>query len=106
MDHGIVHFEIPANDPDKLSGFYSGLFGWQITKMPMGEESYWSVMTSESDEQGMPKQPGMINGGMAKRMSPQQTPTNYINVEDVAQYVTKAKGMGATVITDRMAVPS
>ena len=34
--HGVVHFEIPAEDPDKLAEFYTRLFGWQIDKMSMG----------------------------------------------------------------------
>ncbi len=26
----IVHFELPSGDADRASGFWSGLFGWQI----------------------------------------------------------------------------
>ena len=106
MDHGIVHFEIPATDPDKLSGFYRDLFDWQINKMSLGETDYWIAMTSDSDENGTPKQPGMINGGMYQRQDPQQSPVNYVSVESVDEYVTKAKGLGAKVITDKMPVPA
>ena len=34
MDHTIVHFEIPADNVEKLQKFYSELFGWKIEKMP------------------------------------------------------------------------
>ena len=105
MNHGIVHFEIPADDPDKLAKFYTDLFGWQIQKMAMGDQDYYVTMTTDSDEQGMPKQPGAINGGMYKRQAPGQTPVNYVNVEDVDQYVGKAKGLGATVTIEKMPVP-
>jgi len=105
MNHGIVHFEIPADDPDKLSKFYTDLFGWQIQKMDMGGTDYYVTMTVESDEQGMPKQPGAINGGMYKRQEPGQIPVNYVNVEDVDQYVGKAKGLGASVMIEKMPVP-
>ena len=106
MNHGVVHFEIPASDPDKLSQFYAQLFGWNIQKMPMGEGmDYYMTSTVESDEQGMPKQPGAINGGMFKRMDPNQKPINYVNVESVDEYVAKAKSLGATVITEKMPVP-
>ena len=32
IDHTIVHFEIPANDAEKLRRFYTELFGWRIEK--------------------------------------------------------------------------
>jgi predicted enzyme related to lactoylglutathione lyase len=31
MDHTIIHFEIPANDLEKLKEFYEEIFGWTIT---------------------------------------------------------------------------
>jgi predicted enzyme related to lactoylglutathione lyase len=34
MDHTVVHFEIPANDTEKLRKFYSGVFGWKIERFP------------------------------------------------------------------------
>jgi predicted enzyme related to lactoylglutathione lyase len=104
--HGIVHFEIPANDAEKLSKFYQDLFGWQIQKMDMGEGgAYWVTSTGPTSQEGMPQEPGFINGGIAERMSPDQKPLNYVNVEDVNQYVTKAKGLGAQVLMDKMPVP-
>ena len=33
MDHTIVHFEIPANDVDKLKRFYEEVFDWKITQI-------------------------------------------------------------------------
>ena len=105
MNHGVVHFEIPANDPDKLSQFYTQLFGWQIEKVPMGGVDYYATMTVEVDERMMPKQPGAINGGIYKRQAPGQGPLNYVNVESVDQYVEKAKGLGAKLLMDKMPVP-
>ncbi|MBA3318363.1 MAG: VOC family protein, partial [Gemmatimonadales bacterium] len=32
MDHTIVHFEIPADDPERAAKFYRELFGWQIDR--------------------------------------------------------------------------
>jgi len=28
MDHTVVHFEIPANEPERAAKFYRELFGW------------------------------------------------------------------------------
>jgi predicted enzyme related to lactoylglutathione lyase len=103
--HGIVHFEIPANDPDKLAKFYSDLLGWQITKMPMPGGDYYSVLGSSSDEMGLPKERGTINGGLYARQAPDQGPVNYANVESVEDYVKKAEGLGAKVLMGKMAVP-
>jgi predicted enzyme related to lactoylglutathione lyase len=105
MSHGVVHFEIPATDPEKLSQFYTSLFGWKIEKMPMEGMDYYVTSTVDTDEQGMPKEPGAINGGIAPRMSPDQRPANYVNVESVDEYAGKAKGLGATLLMDKMPVP-
>jgi predicted enzyme related to lactoylglutathione lyase len=105
MSHGVVHFEIPAGDPEKLSRFYTDLFGWQVQKMPMGETPYYMVSTVETDEQGLPTQPGAINGGIAPRLSPDQKPMNFVEVESVDDYVGKAQGLGATTTMGKMPVP-
>jgi len=58
VDHTIVHFEIPANDLEKLKKFYSDLFGWKFEKFP-GPAEYWSIITVPVDEKGMPMRPGL-----------------------------------------------
>jgi predicted enzyme related to lactoylglutathione lyase len=105
MNHGVVHFEIPANDPDKLSQFYTSLFGWEIQKMAMDGGDYWAVMSVPVDDNQMPKEAGAINGGLFKRQEANQGPVNYVNVESVDQYLEKAKGLGANVAVPKMPVP-
>ena len=103
--HGVVHFEIPATDPDKLSQFYTQLFGWKIEKMDMGGTPYHSVSTVPTDDKGMPTVPGAIGGGIAPRMSPDQRVTNYVEVESVDEYAAKAKKLGAKEAMGKMPVP-
>ena len=105
MNHGVVHFDIPASDPEKLSAFYSQLFGWKIEKMTMDGGDYYMTRTVETDERGMPNQPGAINGGIFMRQSPDQRPMNYVNVESIEQYLDKAKSLGGKVLMDKMAIP-
>jgi predicted enzyme related to lactoylglutathione lyase len=103
MDHTIVHFEIPADDVEKLRKFYSALFGWKIEKMP-GPVEYWGIATVPVDEKGMPQRPG-VNGGMMKRQNPEHKPVNYVAVESVDEYVKKIEALGGRVIVPKMEVP-
>ena len=106
MSHGVVHFEIPGEDPDKLSDFYSKLFDWKINKTPMGDGSdYWVVSTVATNEQGMPTEPGAINGGIYKKTDPQMRPINYVAVESVEDYLKKATSLGATVVVPKTPIP-
>ena len=84
VDHTIVHFEIPADNVEKLRKFYSELFGWKIEKTP-GPAEYWDIQIVPVDEKGAPIRPG-VNGGMMKRQNPEHTPVNYILVESVDEY--------------------
>jgi predicted enzyme related to lactoylglutathione lyase len=103
MDHTIVHFEIPADDVEKLRKFYGELFGWKIEKMP-GPVEYWGIATVPVNEKGMPQRPG-VNGGMMKRQNPEHKPVNYIAVESVDEYVKKIEALGGRVIVPKMVVP-
>jgi predicted enzyme related to lactoylglutathione lyase len=107
MDHTIVHFEIPADQPERAAKFYRELFGWDIKKFEgsaAGGIEYWMVQTVPTDDQGMPARPG-VNGGLMRRMYPGQPPVNYIAVEDVDRFVEKAKPLGAKVLMEKSPVP-
>ena len=92
VDHTIVHFEIPAEDVEKLRRFYTQLFGWKIERMPGPMESL-NIETVPVDEKGLPVRPG-VNGGMLKKESPMQGPLNYIAVESVDEYTKKIEALG------------
>jgi len=103
VDHTIVHFEIPADDVQKLRKFYSELFGWKIQKTP-GPVEYWSIETVPVDKKGEPIRPG-VNGGMMKRQNPEHKPVNYILVESVDEYIKKIEALGGKVIAPKMEIP-
>jgi hypothetical protein len=103
MDHTVVHFEIPADEPERAIEFYKSLFGWNI--QPFGDPpTYWLVSTVPTDETGMPARRG-VNGGLMKKMHPQQPFANYISVEDVEEYAQKAVELGGQVALPKQAVP-
>ncbi|MFB0499876.1 MAG: VOC family protein [Candidatus Hadarchaeaceae archaeon] len=104
MSHTIVHFEIPADNPEKLKQFYENVFGWKIEKSP-GPIDYWMISTVPVDEQGKLTEMG-VNGGMMKRQNPEHKITNYILVESVDEYAKKIEDAGGKIIVPKTAVPS
>jgi predicted enzyme related to lactoylglutathione lyase len=95
MDHTVVHFEIPADNPERATRFYRELFGWEIQKMDFpGGPEYWTVSTVPTDGKGQPARPG-VNGGLIRRQHPGHPPVNYVSVESVDEYARKAKRLGA-----------
>jgi predicted enzyme related to lactoylglutathione lyase len=107
LDHTIVHFEIPANDAEKLKKFYGDLFGWTIEKYP-GPTTYYLLGTVPVDEKTMmPIRPG-VNGGLYLRkdasMPDQVKPTNYISVESVEEYSKKVEALGGKIVVPKMEI--
>jgi predicted enzyme related to lactoylglutathione lyase len=109
LDRTIVHFEIPANNPEKLSGFYKNLFGWKFEKMSMGEQGdYWTIETRPGTAQNMEKAQNTagVNGGMMKKMDPNQRPVNYVNVESVDDFSKKILNLGGKVVVPKTPIPN
>jgi len=96
MKNPIVHFEIPADDVKRAREFYGKIFDWKFSKFPHGE--YWTVYTSDVDENRMPTRPGAINGGLTKREKPGQPFLNYIFVESIDEIIPKIEANGGTIV--------
>ena len=98
----IVHFEIPADNLERAKKFYSTVFGWKMNEMP--EMDYVIVQTVELDENGMPKEPGAINGGMLKREDPVKSPVVTISVKSIDEAAKTIEKNGGKMIRPKMAV--
>jgi uncharacterized protein len=98
----IVHFEIPADNTKRASEFYNKAFGWMMNSMP--EFDYIMIGTTESDENGMPKSPGRINGGMAKRGGPVEHIVVTIAVADVDKTLAAVEKLGGKKVQGKMPV--
>jgi uncharacterized protein len=92
----IVHFEIPADQPQALTKFYSELFGWKFTKAPMPGPEYWLCDTGSGVG---------INGAVMQKVHPQQPWMNYVDVESIDAAIEKASKLGAKVALPKTAVP-
>ena len=104
MDHTIVHFEIPAQDVEKLKQFYEEVFGWKITQYPSPID-YWVIETVPVDSNGIPLRPG-INGGMFRKQEPGIKPINYFAVESINDFLAKIQKLGGKVISPKQEVPN
>jgi len=93
----VVHFELPADDPQRAATFYEKAFGWTITKWE-GPFDYWLVTTGSDDELG-------INGAITPRMMPEQVTTDTIGVESVDDSLKKIVEAGGTITQPKQAVP-
>jgi hypothetical protein len=98
----VVHFEIPADNLARAKKFYSTVFGWTMNEFP--EMEYIIARTTESDQNGMPKEPGAINGGMLQRQDPVKTPVITISVENMDQAAATIEKNGGKIIRSKMPV--
>ena len=95
----VVHFEMPLEDKERVSKFYSEVFGWEIKVM--GEEygGYVLAMTTPSDDKG-PLKPGAINGGFFQKDTAKsdQYPHLVISVDDIQESMKKVTEAGGKVL--------
>jgi uncharacterized protein len=94
----VVHFEIPAADPDRAAAFYKKVFGWKFEKWA-GPMDYWVVNTGDD------KQPG-INGGLLRKSAPVTATTNTVSVDSVDKAVESVRAAGGKLVAPKMAVPT
>src|SRR3989344_7527673 len=95
----VVHFEMPAEDKQRVVDFYSKAFGWKMEILGKDMNNYVLATTTESDEKG-PKKPGAINGGFFQKdvSKPDQYPSVVISVKDLKEAMKKVKEAGGEVL--------
>lgn len=105
--NSVVHFEMPADDTKRMADFYATVFNWEPHFF--GEEmgNYVTVSTSETDEKGMVKNPGAINGGFYpyNENMPNRAPSLVIAVDDVKEHMKKISNAGGKVLGEPMDIP-
>jgi uncharacterized protein len=101
----VIHFELPAEDRSRMAEFYTKTFGWKAKQMGPEMNNYITVQTSEADENGFPKKPGMINGGLYEKTPDVNLPSVVIGVEDIHAHMKKVKEAGGTVLGEPVEIP-
>lgn len=93
----VVHFEVPADNPQRAARFYQDVFDWKISKWE-GPMDYWMIATGDEGTPG-------INGGLSKREPPNTTTVNTIDVPSVDEFIAKITKAGGKVVHPKHAIP-
>jgi len=103
----VVHFEMPAEDRKRMADFYTNVFGWKAQMLGPEMGDYVLVTTTETDETGRPKNPGVINGGFFPKSEdkPAQYPSVVIAVEDIKDHMKHVEEAGGKVVGEPMEIP-
>lgn len=91
----VIHFEIPAEDPEKVVKFYTDAFGWKIKQW--SDQPYWLVETGLKGEMG-------IDGAIYKKDWMDLT-VNTIGVENLEKAMAAVKGAGGEIVREPMEIP-
>jgi len=90
----VVHIEVPAGDVDRASGFYSGLFGWEIGASVMPDFDYRMFQTAE-DQGGAVMASDKAGSGFVV----------YLDTDDIDASVAKVRELGGSA-DDKQPVPT
>ena len=92
----VVHFEIPADNPDRAVKFYSEVFDWKIEKWA-GPMQYWLVSTGSKEAPGI--------GGAIMERRQERCVINTIDVPDVDEFIRKIEGGGGRILQPKTTIP-
>ena len=102
----VIHFEMPAENTERVRRFYETAFGWQT--IPLGPEAgdFVLAFTIETDEKTrMPKKRGAINGGFYKKTRPEEQVRLTILVDDIQEAIKKIEAAGGKVLGEPVEMP-
>jgi len=93
----VIHFEIVADDAERISKFYEQVFGWRVQKWD-GPMDYWFLMTGDEKEPG-------IDGAFGIRQNKDDVTVNTIDVSSVDETIEKIKTNGGEIVRPKQAIP-
>jgi predicted enzyme related to lactoylglutathione lyase len=92
----VIHFELPADEPERAVEFYRKALGWEVSKWE-GPMDYWLVTTGEEGTPG-------IDGAISPREAG-ATVTYVVEVPSVDEYVERVLAAGGTLVLPKHEVP-
>ena len=95
MANPFTHIELHTSDLERAKKFYSELFDWQVTDVPMGETTYSLIQVGEG-----------VGGGMMSSPSPESAHwLSFVQVNDVGAGLRKAQALGGTILQEKTPIP-
>jgi predicted enzyme related to lactoylglutathione lyase len=92
----MVHFDIPASDPEKSMKFYEEVFGWKFT--PFQPDMYWLVEAGPKNEIG-------INGALMKRRYAGQPISCHLGVTNIDEVIKAIEQHGCPIVVPKSPIP-
>jgi predicted enzyme related to lactoylglutathione lyase len=92
----IGYIEIPTDNIEETKKFYSNMFGWEYEKSKEDKEegeNYWLIKNAG------------LKGAITSKRENNQTPTYYIMVESIDDFIAKSQKQGAKVIVNKKEIP-
>lgn len=95
MGNPVVQWQIVATEPEKLTKFYAGLFGWKIdANNALG----YRAVNTQSDR-------GIGGGVWPSPPEGHNLVQLFVEVDDIDAYIAKATTLGASVIVPKSELP-
>lgn len=92
----VVHFEIVADDAERIKKFYEDVFKWKVEKWE-GPMDYWFLTTGDESETG-------IDGAFGMRQAPEDSVVNTIDVDDIDAYSKKVEESGGEIVRPKTTI--
>ena len=92
----VIHFEIPADNPERAIKFYSRVFNWKIEKWS-GSQPYWLVSTGAKENPG-------IDGAIMERQE-NRCVIDTVDVPSVDEFVEKIEASGGKIVVPKTTIP-
>ena len=98
-------FEIPFDDAERVTKFYSKVFGWEIEKNTSAGFDYYFIHIREDDgDRDDPLSTSSYSWGMIKRREPADHTVIYVNVPSVEEYAKKVDENGGKILVQKTEV--
>ena len=101
---GVNLFGLPVDDMERAKKFFSEIFGWGFMATGMDGNHHFAT-TVPTDDNGLPTEPGGINGGLIERGSyKQQIASIFIKVDSIDSTIDKVKTNGGKLILSKVPI--
>lgn len=112
MTHGVIMFELPAEDMSRAQDFYRAVFGWEsqavdgLDSVPdepqqrggQVQRPLFELITAPLDDDGLPMERGVITGAVIQRRAEITGPVIFIQVDDVGEALGRIEQNGGSTV--------